>query len=94
MPLIAEALAAFRVTSVTLDGEGVVCGTDGVSDFERLRTAVGRMGSCDAFLLMAAIFGNDPWNVRRETLASLLRKPGDGLPASLRDGARRHRSKA
>src|SRR6476620_12239263 len=44
-PRIAEALASLRVKSVTLDGEGVVCGADGVSDFDRLRAAVGRLGS-------------------------------------------------
>jgi hypothetical protein len=37
--------AALRVRSVTLDGEGVVCGRDGVSDFELLREAVSRKGS-------------------------------------------------
>ena len=42
VPRIAEGLAALRVMSVTLDGEGVVSGLDGVSDFARLRTAVGR----------------------------------------------------
>ncbi len=35
-------LTALRVTSITLDGEGVVCGPDGVSNFEMLRTGVGR----------------------------------------------------
>jgi bifunctional non-homologous end joining protein LigD len=30
VPAIAEALAALRVKSVTLDGEGVVCDPDGV----------------------------------------------------------------
>jgi bifunctional non-homologous end joining protein LigD len=48
VPLIAEALAKLRVKSVTLDGEGVVCRPDGVSDFDRLRAAVGRVGSRDA----------------------------------------------
>ena len=48
--MIAKALAALRVKSVTLDGEGVVCREDGVTDFDRLRAAVGRMGSRDAFL--------------------------------------------
>src|SRR5262245_53278908 len=33
VPLIAEAVAALRVKTVTLDGEGVVCDADGVSDF-------------------------------------------------------------
>jgi hypothetical protein len=41
VPTIAKALAALRVKSVTLDGEGVVCREDGVSDFDRLRAAVG-----------------------------------------------------
>ncbi len=50
VPAIAEALQSLRVKSVTLDGEGVVCGEDGVTDFDRLRAAVGRMGSRDAFL--------------------------------------------
>jgi bifunctional non-homologous end joining protein LigD len=36
VPLIAEALVALRVRSVTIDGEGVVCRPDGVPDFERL----------------------------------------------------------
>jgi ATP dependent DNA ligase domain len=50
VPAIAKALAMLRVKSVTIDGEGVVCREDGVSDFDRLRAAVGRMGSRDAFL--------------------------------------------
>ena len=49
-PLIAEGLAKLRVKSVTLDGEGVVCRSDGVTDFDRLRAAVKRLGSRDAFL--------------------------------------------
>jgi len=38
-----EAIARLRVKSVTLDGEGVVCGADGVTDFDKLRAAVGRL---------------------------------------------------
>ena len=45
VPLIAEALAKLRIKSVTIDGEGVVCRPDGVSDFDLLRAAVGRHGS-------------------------------------------------
>jgi bifunctional non-homologous end joining protein LigD len=37
VPLIAEALQALRVKSVIVDGEGVVCRPDGVSDFDLLR---------------------------------------------------------
>ena len=47
VPLIADALAALRVKSVTIDGEGVVCRADGVADFDRLCAAVGRLGSRD-----------------------------------------------
>jgi bifunctional non-homologous end joining protein LigD len=50
VPLIAEALAKLPVKSVTIDGEGVACGAGGVSDFDRLRAAVGRKGARDAFL--------------------------------------------
>ena len=50
MPRIADALCSLQVTSITLDGEGVVCGPDGVADFGRLRAAVGRKGSPDGFL--------------------------------------------
>jgi bifunctional non-homologous end joining protein LigD len=77
------------VTSVTLDGEGVVRGPDGVSDFESLRAAVGRKGSRDAFLCafdLLEIDGDDlrpyGWRLRRATLASLLRQPSNGIRLS------------
>jgi hypothetical protein len=50
VPRIAEAIARLRLKSVTIDGEGVACSPDGVTDFDRLRAAVGRKGSRDAFL--------------------------------------------
>ena len=85
--MIADALTALRVTSLTIDGEGVVCGPDGVSDFERLRAAVGRKGSRDAFLYafdLLELDGQDlrrePWEIRRDALASLLRKAGPTAP--------------
>jgi bifunctional non-homologous end joining protein LigD len=89
VPTIAKALAALRVKSVTLDGEGVVCGKDGVTHFDRLRASVGRMGSRDAFLYafdLLEINGTDlrrdAWEVRRATLASILRKIRDGIRLS------------
>jgi bifunctional non-homologous end joining protein LigD len=89
VPRIAEALAKLRVKSVTLDGEGVVCRDDGVSDFDKLRAAVGRLGSREAFLYafdLLEIDGTDlrreAWHVRRATLASLLRKSRDGIRLS------------
>ena len=66
VPLIAEALAKLRVKSVTLDGEGVVCRPDGVSDFDRLRAAVGRTGSRDAFLYAFDLLELDGHDLRRE----------------------------
>jgi bifunctional non-homologous end joining protein LigD len=89
VPRIAEALAKLRLKSVTIDGESVVCSPDGVADFDRLRTAVGRMGSRDAFLFAFDLLeidgtdlGRDSWEVRRATLTSLLRKAGPGIRLS------------
>jgi bifunctional non-homologous end joining protein LigD len=48
--LIADALTALPVQSITLHGEGVVSAPDGVSDFDLLRAAVGRKGSREAFM--------------------------------------------
>ena len=89
VPRTAEALAALKLKSVTIDGEGVVCGQDGVSDFDRLRSAVGRMGPRDAFLYafdLLEIDGEDlrayEWHVRRATLRSLLKKSKPGIQLS------------
>jgi bifunctional non-homologous end joining protein LigD len=89
VPLIAEALRALRVTSVTIDGEGVVCGADGVSDFDMLRAAVGRKGSRDAFLYafdLLKLDGQDirhwPWETRRARLQQFLRGTERGIQLS------------
>jgi bifunctional non-homologous end joining protein LigD len=89
VPLIADALAKLRVKSITLDGEGVVCRRDGVSDFDRLRAAVGRMGSRDAFLYafdLLEINGTDlrrdAWDERRKVLARLVRGASGGIRLS------------
>jgi bifunctional non-homologous end joining protein LigD len=84
VPLIAEALQALRVKSVIVDGEGVVCRRDGVSDFELLRA-----GCREAFLYafdLLELDGTDlrrePWDTRRARLVSLLRKAGEGMRLS------------
>ena len=90
VPLIAEALAELRVKSVTLDGEGVVCDADGVTDFDKLRAAVGRLGaSHDAFLYAFDVLEingtdlrRDAWDERRKILARLLRGAGAGIELS------------
>ena len=83
-------LTELGVKSVTLDGEGVVCGPDGVSDFELLRTAVGPKTLARRLLLYAfdlleldgADLRREPWELRREHLVILLRKAGDGVRLS------------
>jgi len=89
VPRIAEAISKLRVKSVTLDGEGVVCRDDGVSDSDRMRAAVARLGSRDAFLYAFDLLefnGEDlrpyEWHVRRATLTSLLKKASDGIRLS------------
>ena len=89
VPRIAEALASLPVKSVTIDGEGVVCGKDGVSDFELLRAAVGRKGARNAFLyafdvleLDGVDLSRELWDERRKVLVRLLRQAGDGIQLS------------
>jgi ATP-dependent DNA ligase len=78
VPRIVDALRALPVTSVTLDGEGVVCRPDGVSDFDQLRAAVSRRSSREAFLYAFDVLeldGQDlrrePWERRRATLRAI-----------------------
>jgi bifunctional non-homologous end joining protein LigD len=77
------------VKSVTVDGEGVVCRPDGVTDFDRLRAAVGRLGSRDAFLYAFDLLELDgenmrpyEWYVRRTTLRSMIKRAGPGIRLS------------
>jgi bifunctional non-homologous end joining protein LigD len=81
VPAITDALQSLKVKSVTLDGEGVVCDPDGVTDFDLLRAALGRKGSRRAFLYAFDVLeldGRDlrdrPWEDRRKALTKLLRK--------------------
>jgi bifunctional non-homologous end joining protein LigD len=77
------------VISVTLDGEGVACGPDGVTNFELLRAAVGRPSLREVFLYafdLLELDGHDlrrePWSDRRWKLARLLRGAGHGVQLS------------
>jgi ATP dependent DNA ligase-like protein len=92
VPLIVEAMHALPVASATLDGEGVLIDDRGVTDFERLRSALaGRGGSRAAFLYafdLLTLDGEDlrrhPWQIRRATLTGLLRKARAGIRLSER----------
>jgi ATP-dependent DNA ligase len=84
LPAIVEAMRALPVTSVTLDGEVVICGADGVSQFDRMSTVFGRRGSREAFLYafdLLELDGEDlrgkRWDDRRAALLALLLTDAD-----------------
>ena len=50
LPTIMKALLALPVRSAAIDGEGVIYGRDGKSDFDRMRACFSRYGAPEAFL--------------------------------------------
>src|SRR6266851_2119789 len=79
-PLIIEALARLRSRSCIIDGEAVSCGDDGIASFDRIRY---RHHDASVFLYafdLVELDGDDlrrdPLNVRKATLASLLKRTG------------------
>ena len=109
-PLVVEAVNHLKVRSCLIDGEVVCCDEQGLTPFQVLRR---RRNEPPAFLYVFDLLeldGTDlrrePIEVRKATLASILRKsqgrpapqrapgaPGGRrrIPACLRDGARGHR---
>jgi ATP-dependent DNA ligase len=86
LPAIVGAMRALPVTSVTLDGEVVICGADGVSQFDRMRAVFGRHGSREAFLYafdLLELNGQElrgkRWDHRRALLAGLLTGTEEGI---------------
>ena len=86
LPIITEALQALPVRSVMLDGEGVICGADGKSDFDRMRACFSREGAPGAFLYAFDILEidgrdlrNEPWSWRRDALVQLLADVDAGI---------------
>jgi ATP-dependent DNA ligase len=79
---IVEAIAAVRAESITLDGEAVYCGDNGVSDFDKLHSQAHNdsvfLYAFDLLELNGGDLRNEPLEVRKATLQSLLRnaKPG------------------
>jgi len=74
------------VRSVVLDGEGVICGRDGKSDFDRMRACFSRQGAPEAFLyafdlleLDGRDLRNEPWARRRTLLVQLLADADVGI---------------
>jgi bifunctional non-homologous end joining protein LigD len=82
-PLIVEALVWLRARSCIIDGEAVACGDDGVPSFDRIRY---RRHDAGVFLYafdLIALNGDDlrrePLEIRKATLASVLRRAAPGL---------------
>src|SRR5580700_5456994 len=80
LPAIAKGAAVLKAKSFTIDGEAVVVGPDGLTDFEALR----RRGAGEVAVLyifdLIELDGDDlrclPIETRKATLASLLPKRG------------------
>jgi bifunctional non-homologous end joining protein LigD len=79
-------LIALPVRSVVLDGEGVICGRDGKSDFDQMRACFSRQGAPNAFLYAFDVLeldGQDmrtsSWAARREALVRLLEDADPGI---------------
>jgi bifunctional non-homologous end joining protein LigD len=86
LPGIVEAMQALPVRSAVLDGEGVICGPNGKSDFDAMRACFSRQGAHDAFLYafdLLELDGHDlrhePWARRRAALAQLLADAAPGI---------------
>ena len=82
-PLIVEALARLRSRSCIIDGEAVCCDDDGVPSFDRIRY---RRHDASVFLYafdLIELDGDDmrrePFETRKATLASLLKRAAPGL---------------
>jgi len=82
-PLIVEALAKLRSRSCIIDGEAFACDGNGVPSFDRIRY---RWHDASVFLYafdLIELNGDDlrrePFEVRKATLASVLRRAAPGL---------------
>jgi ATP-dependent DNA ligase len=82
-PLIVEALAGLRPQSCIIDGEAVACGDDGIASFDRIRYRHHDGGvflyAFDLIELNGDDLRREPLDVRKATLASVLRRAAPGL---------------
>jgi hypothetical protein len=93
VPRIVEAARKLKATSFLIDGEAVVCGPDGVSNFDRLHSQAynGRVFLFGFDLLQ---FDGGDWreqpleSVRRSSSGSSLRATASSIPSILRATAR------
>ena len=82
-PLIVDALARLRSRSCIIDGEAVACDGSGIAQFNRIRY---RRHDAGVFLYafdLIELYGEDmrrePFETRKATLASLLKRPAPGV---------------
>jgi bifunctional non-homologous end joining protein LigD len=82
-PMIFAAAGGLRVRSVLIDGEAVACDGDGMPAFDRLRyrrqDGAVFLFAFDLLELNGQDFRREPLEVRKATLASVLRKAGPGV---------------
>ena len=82
-PLIVQAALRLRKTSFVIDGEAVVLGSEGISDFDALH---GGRRSADVRLYAFDLLADDgvdtrhqPLQIRKLWLGKLLKRAGDGI---------------
>src|SRR5262245_52254814 len=82
-PLIAAAAGALKVRSCLIDDEAVACGDDGLPAFDRLRyrrqDGAVFLLAFDLLVLDDTDLRREPFETRKATLASVLRRAGAGL---------------
>jgi bifunctional non-homologous end joining protein LigD len=82
-PLIVEAALRLRKTSFVIDGEAVVLGSDGISDFDALhggrRNADVRLYAFDLLADDGVDMRDQPLQIRKVWLGKLLKRSGDGI---------------
>jgi bifunctional non-homologous end joining protein LigD len=67
LPAIVNAMRALPVRAVVLDGEGVICGPDGKSQFDAMRACFRSHGAPAAFLYAFDLLELNGRDMRTET---------------------------
>src|SRR5205823_15026099 len=82
-PLIVEAALRNRCTSFVIDGEPVVIGPDGISDFDGLhggrRNADVRLYAIDLLAHDGVDMRDQPLQIPKQWLGNLLKRSGEGI---------------
>jgi len=82
-PLIAQAAMRLRKSSFVIDGEAVILGPDGISDFDALHTGKrnveARLYAFDLLMDDGADMRDEPLQVRKLWLSKLLKRSTEGI---------------